>query len=119
MKHLSEFFHSFDFVRSQPLLNWIDNKPESVIDSTLSIPGKEYFAYLAYAREVADMKSGEAIQAKLLLHLSAGRYDGRFYSPVSGNYSPALTLSSDGKAEIDLPAFRHDLVFRIRKTGDD
>jgi len=118
MKHLSEFFHSFDFVRSQPLMNWVDNKPEFVIDSSLAIPGEEYIVYLADAREVGDIKSGEAIQAKLLLRLPAGRYQACFYSPVTGNYSPALTLSSNGKAEFDLPAFRDDLVLHIRKTGN-
>jgi hypothetical protein len=73
-------------------------------------------AYLADAREVGDTKSGEPIEAKLLLRLPAGHYQVQLYSPLTG--TPAKPLASDVQAEIDLPAFRDDLVIRIRKTGN-
>ena len=33
MKNLSEFFHSFDFVRSRPLSNWLQGKPAGTVES--------------------------------------------------------------------------------------
>jgi uncharacterized protein DUF6298/cellulase (glycosyl hydrolase family 5) len=114
MKHLSEFFHSFDFVRSRPLTNWLQNKPPGIIESVLGIDGEEYVVYLADAREVTDPAANSPIQAKLKLPLLAGRYEIRVYSPSSGGYSPAIWIQSTGLAEIDLPPFKEDIVIRAR-----
>jgi Cellulase (glycosyl hydrolase family 5) len=113
MKNLSEFFHSFDFVRSRPLTNWLQSRPSGTIESVLGIEGEEYLVYLADAREVTDPAANSPIQAVLKLPIPAGRYEARLYSPASGGYSPAIRMESTGLAEIDLPAFREDIVIRI------
>jgi len=114
MKNLSEFFHSFDFVRSRPLTNWLQNKPAGTVESVLGIDGEEYLVYLADAREVTDPAANSPIQAALKLPLAAGRYEARVYSPSSGGYSPAIWIQSNGLAEIDLPSFQEDIVIRVR-----
>jgi hypothetical protein len=119
MKHLSEFFHSFDFVRSQPLTNWLQNKPSAVVESVLGIPGEDYVVYLADAREFTDSKAGTPIQASVNLPLPMGRYEASLYSPVTGSYSPAIWLESKGLTQMDLPPFKEDLVIRIRITREN
>jgi uncharacterized protein DUF6298/cellulase (glycosyl hydrolase family 5) len=114
MKNLSEFFHSFDFIRSQPLMNWLQNKPTAIVESVLGIPGEDYVVYLADAREVTDLKAGTPIQASVKLPLPVGRYVASLYSPVTGSYSPAVWLESKGLTQMDLPPFREDVVIRVR-----
>ena len=114
MKNLSEFFHSVDFVHSRPLANWLQSKPAGTVESVLEIEGQEYLIYLADAREVVDPSANSPIQAVLKLPLPAGRYEARVYSPSSGGYSPAIWIESTGVAEIDLPAFKEDIVIRAR-----
>jgi hypothetical protein len=114
MKNLSEFFHSFDFIRSQLLINWLQDKPTSIVESVLGIPGEDYVIYLADAREVTDPKAGTTIQASVNLPLPLGRYKASLYSPVTGSYSPAIWLDSKGRTQMDLPPFKEDLVIRVR-----
>lgn len=114
MKNLSEFFHSFDFVRSRPLVNWLQNKPPGTLESVLGIDREEYVIYLADARELTDATANSPTHAALTLPLPAGRYEARIYSPASGLYSPAMWIHSQGSADIDLPAFSEDIVIRIR-----
>ena len=115
MKNLSEFFHSFDFVRSRALSNWLQSKPAGTVESVLGIEGEEYVVYLADAREVTD-PAGQFTHSRprLKLPLPAGRYEARVYSPSSGGYSPAIWIQSSGLAEIDLPSFKEDIVIRVR-----
>ena len=117
MKNLSEFFHSFDFVRSHPLANGLLNKPAGTVESVLGIDGEEYLVYLADAREVTDPAANSPIEARLKLPLPAGRYEVKVYSPSSGGYSPAIWVHSTGVAEIDLPPFIEDIVLRVRSRA--
>jgi len=114
MKNLSEFIHSFDFIRAKPLQGWIRSQPAFVVESVLGIPGEDYVIYLADAREVGDPEAGKPIQMNLRMPLPAGSYRARLYSPISGGYSPALRIESRGEAELELPAFEQDLVVRMR-----
>ncbi|MBP60089.1 MAG: hypothetical protein CMJ62_01070 [Planctomycetaceae bacterium] len=118
MKHLSEFFHSFDFIRARPLVDWVQGVPDSVVESVLGIAGEEYIVYLADAREVTDPAAGEMIQATLGLPLPRARYQVRLFSPVSGSYSPAIWLHGGADAKLDLPPFTEDLVIRVKKIED-
>jgi len=119
MRNLSEFFHSVDFIRSRPLLNWAEVEPDFLVESVLEIPGEEYIVYVADAREVTDPKTGEPIRATLRFPLPAGRYQVRFYSPVSGSYTPAARLPGDGNTKLDLPPFQDDLVIRVNRVDGD
>ena len=119
MKHLSEFFHSLDFIRSRPLFDWAKATPDFLVESTFGIPGKEYVVYLADAREVADSNAGKPVQATLRLPLPEGRYRVRLFSPMSGSYSPAVWLDGGGKAELDLPPFHEDLAIRVSRVDGD
>jgi len=117
MRNLSEFFHSFDFVRSHPLTNWLQNKPVGTVESVLAIEGEEYLVYLADAREVTDPAANAPIHAVVKLPLPVGRFEARAYSPSTGGYSPAIWIQSTGLAEIDLPAFKEDIVLRVRSQA--
>ena len=74
--------------------------------------------YLADAREVASAASGAPISGPLGLTLPEGRFSLRFYSPISGMYSPAISLTGGHPATLVLEPFTHDIVLRIaRDTG--
>ncbi len=115
MKHLSRFFHAFDFIPAKPMPELIRSTPANTVASALGHPGTSYIVYVADARETAEMRPEAAgtVQGKLLLDLPAGDYALRYYSPVEGTYSPALMLHGKQGAEIDLAPAQHDIALRI------
>jgi hypothetical protein len=112
MQHLSDFMSSFDFVHSQPATDWITAHPEHLAVSGLSSAEHEYIAYLADARELSNPTAGEAIDGSISLALPTGSYDVSIYSPVTGQYSPAVQLKGGTKQVITLPSFHQDIVLR-------
>ncbi len=115
MKHLSEFIHSFDFIRSKPLPDWIEGKPDPLLASTLAVEGQDYIAYLADAREVTDPALGRPVAGQVTFKLPEGSYSLRLYSPLSGLYSPAQAIEGGRKIELQLEPFQHDLVLRVTR----
>ena len=47
--------------------------------------------------------------------LPPGSYDVRLYSPVTGQYSPAIEFKGGGKSALTLPAFKEDIVIRATR----
>jgi Family of unknown function (DUF6298) len=117
MEHLSEFMSSFDFVHSKLAPDWITSYPQHLTTSSLSVPEGDYIAYLADSREVGDPAAGEAIGGSVSLSLPPGSYDVRLYSPVTGQYSPAIEVKGGGASSLVLPAFRQDLVIRATRRN--
>jgi hypothetical protein len=115
MKHLSDFIHSFDFIKARPLANWVRNAPATTVVSSLAVEGKDYAAYLADAREATDPAWGQPLEGKVSLVLPPGSFEVRLYSPAAGSYSPAIAVQGGQPARIDLPSFRHDVVIRARR----
>ena len=115
MQHLSEFMASFDFIHAQLAPEWVATYPQHLTASGLSIPGRDYVAYLADSREVEDPAAGAAIGGTVSLSLPPGVYDVRLYSPVTGEYSPAIEMKGGGKSELVLPPFKEDLVLRATR----
>ena len=113
IRHLSEFIHSFDFVRARPLPDWLQHDMDMVVTSTMAVEGKDYICYLADAREVTDTSVGEPIAGSVTFELPAGRYRLRLYSPTSGLYSPARALEGGGENTVQLEPYQEDLVIRI------
>jgi hypothetical protein len=118
MQHLSEFITALDFIHSKPDTSWIANFPSNLVVSGLSLSGRDYLAYLADARELTDPAAGEPIAGSVSLALPAGNYDVSLYSPVTGEYSPAIALRGGIKTELMLPAFRQDIVVRAKRRAD-
>jgi hypothetical protein len=118
MQHLSEFMDSFDFVHSSPAPDWIASHPQHLTVSTLSASGKDFVAYLANDREVTDPTAGESISGEVTIALPPGNYDVCLYSPVTGEYSPAIRVRGGDKSQIDLPPFEEDIVLRATRTSD-
>lgn len=116
IRHLSEFIHSFDFIRARPLPDWLQHEMEPVVASTMAIEGEDYISYVADAREVIDGSLGNPIEGEVAFALPAGRYQLRLYSPTSGLYSPARSLDGGGRVTVQLDPFRHDLVIRITRS---
>jgi hypothetical protein len=85
--------------------------------SGLSVPGRDYVAYLGDSREVTDQAAGEEIKGTVSISLPAGTYRLLLYSPVTGQYSPAIEVKG-GKTVLPLPAFREDIVLRATRTAD-
>jgi hypothetical protein len=115
MKHLSRFFAGFDFIHAKPMPECIKSTPRNTVASALVQAGKSYIVYVADAREAEEMSPAApgTIQGNLLLDLPAGDYALRYYSPVEGTFSPALTLHGKSGTEIDLAPFNQDVALRI------
>ena len=114
-QHLSEFISSFDFVHAALAPNWVQNLPAGLIASGLAVTGRDYVAYLADDREVTDPSAGQAIAGTVTLSLPSGKYHVSLYSPVTGQYSPAI-LVEGGAATLALPPFAQDIAIRARRV---
>jgi Family of unknown function (DUF6298)/Cellulase (glycosyl hydrolase family 5) len=117
MQHLSEFMTSFDFIHSQLAPNWIATYPQHLTASGLSVADRDYVAYLGDSREVGDPAAGESIGGSISLSLPAGIYDVRLYSPVTGQYSPAIELKGGAPSALVLPPFKDDIVIRATRRA--
>jgi hypothetical protein len=115
MQYLSQFMASFDFIHAKLAPDWIASYPQHLTASGLSVAGRDYVAYLADSREVVDLAAGEAIGGSVSLSLPAGSYDVRLYSPVTGEYSPAIEVTGGAKSPLVLPAFKEDIVIRATR----
>lgn len=113
MKHLSEFIHSIDLVSARPITDWLKEKPENTAESVFAVDEKEYCIYLADMRELNELGAGAAIDGRILIDLPNKQYSIRCFSPVTGLYSPAVTIMGDKNTYIILPVFEHDIVIRI------
>ncbi len=114
LKHLSSFIHSVDFVQMTPLAEFVSEVPKSTVAITLANPGQEYVIYLADAREVDHPAWGTNCKGQLVLNLPKGSYTAKLYSPVTGRYDKARSLTG-GKVVLELKPFQHDLVVHIEK----
>ena len=115
MQLLSEFMGSYDFVHSRLAPEWIEAYPQHLTLSALSSQGSDYAAYLADSREVGDGSAGESVSGNVALNLPAGIYDVRLYSPVTGEYSPAIEVKGGARQSLALPSFHQDIVIRATR----
>ena len=116
IRHLSEFVHSFDFIRGRPLPDWLQHQMQPVVASTMAIEGEDYICYLADAREEGDGRLGDPIAGEIAFELPPGRYRLRLLSPTSGLYSPATAIEGGRRVLIQLEPFRHDLAIRVTRS---
>ena len=116
MKHLSQYFHSLDFIHLEGIDDLVESKPEHLVAAVLGRAGKEYVAYLADAREVTDATAGRPIAGALALRLPAGRWSVSLYAPTTGMSSPGILTESTGNTtRVELPPFTHDIVVRAAR----
>ena len=114
--HLARFIHGLDIVKARPTPEVLKQAPKQVVGSVLAVPGVSYEVYLADAREREEAGAGEEISGEIVVNLPSGEYFASCYSPVSGLESPAIRSSADGDIRVELPAFREDIVVRLRRT---
>lgn len=112
MQHLSEFIYSFDFIHAKLDRSWLSDYPAQLIASGMSVSGGDYVAYLADLRELTDPDAGKAIDGSVSLALPPGNYNVSLYSPVTGEYSPAIAIKGGGRVALGLPKFTQDIVIR-------
>lgn len=119
IKHLSEFFHSFDFVNAELQPKLFEEKPRHTVAAALGREGEDYIVYLADRREVTNPVAGESIEGAIALTLPEGSYEARLFSPTTGVYSPP-TVVFGGKlaAQLELPTFQHDIALRIKRQRE-
>ena len=116
MQHLSEFMAGFDYIHAQPDLAWVKSAPGLLVASALAIPGQDYALYLGDSRELTDTAAGSPIGGKVELVLPVGSYNVRLYSPVTGEYSPGITMDGGRTVSIDLGTFTNDIVVRATRS---
>ncbi len=115
INHLSRFMHTLDLRKAKPLPDIIPDVPEYICGCAFGIPGNDYAIYLADSRELGIGGCGNPVQLDLGLRVQQDSYLMAAFSPVTGQYSPWLPVSSDGHLKITTPVFQNDLVLRITK----
>jgi hypothetical protein len=118
MQHLSDFMGSFDYIHSKPDENWIVEHPQNLVASTLSASRSDFVAYLADSRELSDPTAGDSIAGAVSVKLPQGTYDLSLYSPVTGEYSPAIEVRGGEKTVVTLPSFKQDILIRAIRRGN-
>lgn len=115
-KHLSGFIHSLDLVASRPITGAVTSVPAYTVESAFGVVGRDLSVYLADERELGAEGYGEPIEGSLVVDLQEGSYRVACLSPETGQWSIAVTIQGGTGAEIQLPAFRHDLLVRITRA---
>jgi hypothetical protein len=115
MQHLSEFLASFDYTHAALDSKWITHYPEHVTVASMSVADRDFVAYLGDSRELEAPAAGEVLTGRVSLSLPPGAYEVRLYSPVSGEYSPAIEMMGGKPNEVILPPFRQDVVIRATR----
>ena len=116
MKHLSEFVHSLDLARARPLRGIVQSQPQHTCECTFGVENEDFCIYLADQREIGEPDAGKPIAGRVTALVPKGSYRVACYSPVTGVYSPAVTLSSAGALDLEVPSFVHDIAIRITKA---
>ncbi len=117
MGHLSSFVHALDLARARPLTGFLQEQPPHTIASVLAVAGEDYCIYLADERELTAAGGGEMIAGNLAFDLPDGQYEVSCYSPVTGEFSPALTCVGGPGQKVAVPAFHHDIVVRVKRRA--
>lgn len=126
LHYLSDFIHSLDLTRAQPLTGLVLEQPAHTLDVVFGVEAEDYCLYLADERECAsardlpdgdglDRGAGQPISGQVILALPPGRYQAACFNPQTGQYSPVVALEAGPAGlRVDLPSFHHDLVVRLK-----
>ena len=117
MRNLSQFIHSFDFIHAQPAPDWIEAKPQHLIESSLANPGKDYIAYLADGRELTNPAAGQIISGPIAFRLPEGKFVVHLYSPSSGEYSPGIQVHGGKQIIVEMPSIEQDIALRVTRSA--
>ena len=105
MRILSDFIHSFRFVRMKPDTTTVRSLPRGARITVLSEEGQQYAAYLF------GKASGEVVVA-----LPKGRYAVQWLDTLSGSVPASQILDhTGGDARLTLPAYAEDIAFSIKR----
>lgn len=115
MGNLSSFIHRFDVVHAHPDTSWLVIEAGTTLTTGLAVPGQEYAAYVADPSEIDEPRYGLPITGQLQLILPPGRFQVATYSPVAGQFSPAIPVVGGTPVTLELPTFRHDLAILVRR----
>ncbi len=119
MKHLSEFIHSLDLVQARPLPGMVTALPAHAMEAVFGVPGEDICIYLADERELDEAGVGQPIAGRLGLDLPAAEYGTAAYDPKTGVCSPYTRFQGGPGVTLEVPAFTHDLLIRIKKAHRD
>lgn len=128
MKHLSDFVHSLDLARARPLLGIVEEAPAATLDIAFGVASEDICIYLADERELpaardladgaeGDPAAGSPITGALILNLPVATYQTSCFDPISGLYSPTITIQGGAQTRLTLPTFVHDLVVRFTRAS--
>ncbi|WCJ57934.1 hypothetical protein NXS98_09345 [Fontisphaera persica] len=104
MRTLSQFIHSFDFVKMRPARELVKGGlPDKAHVQMLAEPGRQYALYLFGGKE-----------AQLQLDVPAGTYSVQWVYPRTGQKTPAQPVRHEGGLlTLATPAYEPDIALRL------
>jgi hypothetical protein len=104
LKVLSDFIHSFEFVRMRPDREVIIQAP-GVFARALSQPGKEYAIYIS-----------NGTRCTLNLRLPEGKYSTEWINTANGDIIMSEIIDQkSGEAKLQSPIYKEDIALRIKR----
>ena len=115
MGYLADYLDFVDLVNVKPAADILIKTPPGAVGSVLADNSGWVHVYLADAAEYDSPEYGRLIKnSELVLDLKAGEYKTDAYSPVTGMFSPAITVKLGNGAPLYLPDFCHDIIIRLK-----
>jgi hypothetical protein len=112
---MREFFGTCDFAHCRFLAREVSEIPLHTIPFFIGDSMAAYYGYLADSREPDEPGYGETIEGKFTLSIGSGKYQITFFSPATGDALSQPHELHGGIVHLKVPAFRHDLAFKIIK----
>jgi hypothetical protein len=118
LKPMADFFRAVPFWRMNPNFTVCVAEDPSLVQATLSTPGRDFVLAYFCTRESGCSVSG----AKARLRLPNGRYRVRFHNPADGSVLESKEHTAGGlrtAEENAVPSFTDDVVVTLERTRTD
>ena len=112
MGYLKQFLHGFDFIRMKPAGDLVaGGLPKETRAFALGDAGRAYAIYLC----TTGKEGNKDRTAVCELALPSGKYKLEWLDPPTGKIVKRATITSEGRAKVESPAFREDIALAIRR----
>ena len=116
MRILSEYVHSIDLVKAEPLEGVVQGHLENTVVSVFGVKDQDFSIYIADGRELEEDQAGEEITGSLTFSVPEGMYEISHFSPTEGNYFHSVK-ERGGEVKLTIGPFVHDVAVRIKSIA--